>query len=417
MNKLGTDADFRVADTYNSSALAWCMLNAAKLLDEAIVPMVELLLKHGADAQCVEAILKHKTSLQLAEEKRLALCLAAMQQTIAAGATQQRKASAGAAAAASNRSGSSRSNSSNSSSSNSNSSSNNSICTDSSSINSSNSNSSYTNRPISQTTLEVLDLLDSGNNDNTDDVMVVEAPSAAVNRHTAASTTSAASAVQAVQQPTAATASESSMICGDALQKAMTASSGRARGHTVNMLQGSASTVHTGADDDKTESEYEHCGSGNRECNDSDDDYVDCDTNDGVARDHNTASACLSTLDAAVVAAYTEAVARTANSSGRTRTALPLASADQSSVTVTAAAAASTAQPAAATAPFTAAVMTATAAAVAEQAAITDERDRLIAELKAKNAALRALWGLLFVQLDDSMISAMITQCQSSLAQ
>jgi hypothetical protein len=87
MKRLGTDADFKVADTYNSSTLAWCMLNAAKLPGAAIVPMVQLLLKYGADAQCVEAILKHKTPLQVAKDKKLALCLAAMQQTIAAGAT------------------------------------------------------------------------------------------------------------------------------------------------------------------------------------------------------------------------------------------------------------------------------------------------------------------------------------------
>jgi hypothetical protein len=62
MKKLGKDADLRVVDTYDSSALPWCMLNAAKLSDEAIVPMVQLLMKHGADAQCVEPILKHSNT-------------------------------------------------------------------------------------------------------------------------------------------------------------------------------------------------------------------------------------------------------------------------------------------------------------------------------------------------------------------
>jgi Ankyrin repeats (many copies) len=222
MKKLGTDADFRVADTYSSSALAWCMLNAAKLLDTDMLPMVQLLLANGAKPHYSELILAGDTALQRAVKKGLSRCAAAMQQTVrAAAVTQQTGDNSG-------------SSSSSSSSSSSGSSSRSSIYTNSSSSSSSSNSSSSTsraaNRPIAQTAPEVLDLLDSNNYNYTDDDMVVEAPVAAVNNQIAASKIPSVSAVQAVQPFTTAAASDNT----------------------------SADTVHTGADDDETESECEH---------------------------------------------------------------------------------------------------------------------------------------------------------------
>jgi ankyrin repeat protein len=87
MKKESKTADYRAADADTSSALAWCMLNKAKLADAAILPMVQLLLKYGAKPHSCELILKGDTPLQVAEDKKLALCAAAMQSGTAA-ATQ-----------------------------------------------------------------------------------------------------------------------------------------------------------------------------------------------------------------------------------------------------------------------------------------------------------------------------------------
>jgi Ankyrin repeats (many copies) len=386
MKKEGKDADLRVTDTYNSSALAWCMLNAAKLPDAAILPMVQLLLKNGADAQRVEPILKHRTPLQVATDKKLLLCLAAMQQAVAASAaTQQREAPADAAAPDNNSCSSISSISSNN---NSSSSSGSSISRNSSSSSSSGSSSGSSNShsraassPIASTAPEVLDLLDSEHDNNDDYDMIVEA-AAAANKQAADSIILTTTAAQARHLPATATAADSSNSSRAAVQQAMTTSSDSAHNgsmcehHSVtpmqlavaNTLQTSAAAMHAGADDDETESEYEYSGNSKLDNDhDSDDDYIDCDTDDGVQE--HTASACAGTVDAAVVAAYNEAVAKATSSSSSTAKAAAAVGAS-----ATEAAAATTA---------------AAAAVVAEQTSVTDERDRLIAELKAENAALR----------------------------
>jgi hypothetical protein len=150
MKAVDANADFRVADAYSSSALAWCMLNNAELADEAILPMVQLLLKHGAKPHCSELILEGDTPLKRAVDTGLLQCAGAMQQTArAAAVTQQRGASAAAAANSSSSSRGTRSSSSRSAVSSETSRSSNSTSSCGSSSSSSNSSGSCTGIAVS----------------------------------------------------------------------------------------------------------------------------------------------------------------------------------------------------------------------------------------------------------------------------